>query len=77
MVSPPTWLNTSAPPLSSPHIDQRGESYQDVFLRLEPVIFEMLRTTTPLLIVGHQAILRVIYGCAPAFYHYTIVSFRL
>ena len=23
----------------------------------------MLRTTTPLLIVGHQAILRIVYGC--------------
>lgn len=40
----------------------RGESYQDVFLRLEPVIFEMLRQTQPLLIVGHQAILRILYG---------------
>jgi broad specificity phosphatase PhoE len=40
----------------------RGESYQDVFLRLEPVIFEMLRVTSPLLIVGHQAILRILYG---------------
>ena len=45
----------------------RGESYQDVFLRLEPVIFEMLRTTTPLLIVGHQAILRIVYGYASTY----------
>mmetsp|Transcript_19283 Transcript_19283/g.27105 ORF Transcript_19283/g.27105 Transcript_19283/m.27105 type:complete len:144 (+) Transcript_19283:726-1157(+) len=40
----------------------RGESYRDVFIRLEPVMFEMLRCRTPLLIVGHQAILRVLYG---------------
>ncbi|CAN0571400.1 unnamed protein product, partial [Ectocarpus sp. 12 AP-2014] len=39
-----------------------GESYQDLFLRLEPVIFEMLRERSPLLVVGHQAILRVLYG---------------
>lgn len=39
-----------------------GESYQDLFLRLEPVIFEMLRERLPLLVVGHQAILRVLYG---------------
>lgn len=55
-------LFRSHPLVPFPSMDQRGESYQDVFLRLEPVIFEMLRTTTPLLIVGHQAILRVIYG---------------
>lgn len=40
----------------------RGESYLDVFQRLEPVIFEMLRQRGPLLIIGHQAILRVLYG---------------
>eukprot|EP00611_Tribonema_gayanum_P026782 TRINITY_DN6463_c0_g1_i2.p1 TRINITY_DN6463_c0_g1~~TRINITY_DN6463_c0_g1_i2.p1 ORF type:complete len:552 (-),score=217.16 TRINITY_DN6463_c0_g1_i2:103-1758(-) len=40
----------------------RGESYQDVFIRLEPVMFEMLRCRTPLLIIGHQAILRVLYA---------------
>ncbi|CAM9101999.1 unnamed protein product [Heterosigma akashiwo] len=40
----------------------RGESYKDVFSRVEPVLFELQRSTTPLLIVGHQAILRVIYG---------------
>lgn len=40
----------------------RGESYQDVFLRLEPIIFEMMRQQSPLLIVGHQAILRILYG---------------
>eukprot|EP00904_Undaria_pinnatifida_P014300 jgi/Undpi1/9/HiC_scaffold_1.g00009.m1 len=39
-----------------------GESYQDLFSRLEPVLFEMLRERSPLLVVGHQAILRVLYG---------------
>ncbi|CAM9704661.1 unnamed protein product, partial [Discosporangium mesarthrocarpum] len=39
-----------------------GESYEDVFTRVEHVLFEMLRHRTPLLIVGHQAILRVLYG---------------
>lgn len=39
-----------------------GESYQDLFTRLEPVLFEMLRQRSPLLVVGHQAILRVLYG---------------
>jgi broad specificity phosphatase PhoE len=40
----------------------RGESYQDVIHRLEPVITELLRQREPLLIVAHQAILRVLYG---------------
>jgi len=40
----------------------RGESYKDLFARVEPVLFEMMRQTTPLLIVGHQAVLRIIYG---------------
>lgn len=40
----------------------RGESYLDVLHRLEPVIMEMERCRTPLLIVGHQGILRLIYA---------------
>ncbi len=40
----------------------RGESYQDVIHRLEPVITELLRQTKPILVVAHQAILRVLYG---------------
>ena len=40
----------------------RGESYQDVIERLEPVIIELERQRAPLLIVGHQAVLRVLYG---------------
>ncbi|KAI9306583.1 6-phosphofructo-2-kinase-domain-containing protein [Cunninghamella echinulata] len=38
-----------------------GESYRDVVLRLEPIIMELERHEN-ILIVGHQAILRCIYG---------------
>jgi broad specificity phosphatase PhoE/predicted kinase len=40
----------------------RGESYQDVIQRLEPVIFELERQRSPVLIVGHQAVLRALYA---------------
>jgi broad specificity phosphatase PhoE len=40
----------------------RGESYMDVTLRLEPVAQEMERTREPVLIVGHQGILRILYA---------------
>lgn len=40
----------------------RGESYLDVIARLEPIIIEMERHNEPLLIVGHQGILRIIYA---------------
>lgn len=40
----------------------RGESYSDVIARLEPVIFELERQRRPVLVVGHQAILRAIYA---------------
>ncbi|KAF0686634.1 Aste57867_21581 [Aphanomyces stellatus] len=40
----------------------RGESYQDVIHRLEPVITELMRLDRPILIVAHQAILRVLYA---------------
>jgi len=40
----------------------RGESYQDVIQRLEPVIFELERERAPVLIIGHQAVLRAIYA---------------
>ncbi|TMW64547.1 hypothetical protein Poli38472_011427 [Pythium oligandrum] len=40
----------------------RGESYQDVIHRLEPVIMELMRIDQPVLIVAHQAILRVLYA---------------
>mmetsp|Transcript_22383 Transcript_22383/g.48915 ORF Transcript_22383/g.48915 Transcript_22383/m.48915 type:complete len:250 (+) Transcript_22383:304-1053(+) len=39
-----------------------GESYLDVIQRLEPVIIELERQRDSVCIVGHQAILRVIYG---------------
>jgi broad specificity phosphatase PhoE/predicted kinase len=40
----------------------RGESYQDVIQRLEPVIFELERERAPLLMIGHQAVLRALYA---------------
>eukprot|EP00878_Enallax_costatus_P001097 GHUV01001234.1.p1 GENE.GHUV01001234.1~~GHUV01001234.1.p1 ORF type:complete len:335 (+),score=87.84 GHUV01001234.1:377-1381(+) len=40
----------------------RGESYLDMIARLEPVISEMEREGESIVIVGHQAVLRVIFG---------------
>ncbi|HEY8090244.1 MAG TPA: 6-phosphofructo-2-kinase/fructose-2,6-bisphosphatase [Polyangiaceae bacterium] len=40
----------------------RGESYQDVIQRLEPVIFELEREQAPVLVIGHQAVLRALYA---------------
>jgi broad specificity phosphatase PhoE/predicted kinase len=40
----------------------RGESYQDVIQRLEPVIFELERERAPVLVIGHQAVLRALYA---------------
>lgn len=40
----------------------RGESYLDVMQRLDPIVHELERQTDPLLIIGHQGILRVIYA---------------
>ena len=40
----------------------RGESYEDIAQRLEPVIIELMRTKAPVLIVSHQATLRVLYA---------------
>lgn len=39
----------------------RGESYEDLIARLDPVVLELERRTTPTLIVGHQAVLRALY----------------
>lgn len=39
-----------------------GESYVDVIHRLEPVILEIERQRAPVLIVGHNAVLRSIYA---------------
>ncbi len=40
----------------------RGESYEDVIVRLEPVIIEAERQREPVLIVAHQAVLRALYA---------------
>lgn len=40
----------------------RGESYADVIQRLEPLIVELERQRAPVLVIGHQAVLRVLYG---------------
>ncbi|MBI5610535.1 MAG: histidine phosphatase family protein [Deltaproteobacteria bacterium] len=40
----------------------RGESYTDVILRLEPVILELEREREPVLVIGHQAVLRMLYA---------------
>ncbi len=40
----------------------RGESYDDVIQRLDPVIIELERQRKPVLVIAHQAILRAIYG---------------
>jgi broad specificity phosphatase PhoE/predicted kinase len=47
----------------------RGESYEDLIARLDPVVLALERRTSPTLIVGHQAVLRALYayliGIAP------------
>jgi len=40
----------------------QGESYKDVIHRLEPVIFELERSTKPVLIISHRAVLRCLYA---------------
>ncbi|HMJ10413.1 MAG TPA: 6-phosphofructo-2-kinase/fructose-2,6-bisphosphatase [Polyangiaceae bacterium] len=40
----------------------RGESYGDVIQRLEPVIVELERQRVPVLVIGHQAVVRSLYG---------------
>jgi len=40
----------------------RGESYQDIVTRLEPVLIELMRQKDPIVIVSHQATLRVLYA---------------
>jgi broad specificity phosphatase PhoE len=40
----------------------RGESYVDVIQRLEPVILELERQREPVLVIGHQAVLRMLYA---------------
>ncbi len=40
----------------------RGESYEDVIQRLEPVIIELERQERAVLLVGHNAVVRAIYA---------------
>lgn len=40
----------------------RGESYSDVIQRLEPVIVELERQRSPVLVIAHQAVVRALYG---------------
>ena len=40
----------------------QGESYMDVIQRIEPMIFEIERSKKPIIIIGHQAMLRCLYG---------------
>jgi broad specificity phosphatase PhoE/predicted kinase len=40
----------------------RGESYRDVIRRLEPVIIELERERSPVVIIAHQAVLRALYA---------------
>jgi 6-phosphofructo-2-kinase / fructose-2,6-biphosphatase 3 len=40
----------------------RGESYEDIILRLDPVIIELERTRKPVLVIAHNAVLRALYA---------------
>ena len=40
----------------------QGESYKDLIRRLDPIIIDIERTRSPLLIVAHQAVLRALYA---------------
>lgn len=40
----------------------RGESYEDVIARLDPLILELERQQDPVLIVSHNAVIRVLMG---------------
>lgn len=40
----------------------RGESYTDVIARLDPAIIEIERHERPILIIGHQGVLRALYA---------------
>nr|CAG4714819.1 unnamed protein product [Naegleria fowleri] len=41
---------------------QNGESYLDMIYRIEPAITELERQRCPLLIIGHQAVNRILYS---------------
>ena len=40
----------------------RGESYEDVIQRLDPMIIQLERQRSPVLLIGHQAVLRALYA---------------
>jgi len=40
----------------------RGESYQDIIQRLDPVIIDLERQRAPLVVIGHLAVTRTLYG---------------
>jgi len=40
----------------------RGESYMDLIQRVEPLIFSIERSKDPVVVVGHQAVIRCMYG---------------
>jgi broad specificity phosphatase PhoE/predicted kinase len=40
----------------------RGESYEDVIQRLDPLIIQLERQTAPVLVIAHQAVLRALYA---------------
>jgi len=40
----------------------RGESYEDVIQRLDPMIIQLERQRAPVLLIGHQAVLRAVYA---------------
>lgn len=44
------------------HRFPRGESYQDVAIRLEPLMMELERNESNLLVIAHESVLRVLYG---------------
>lgn len=44
------------------HRYPRGESYMDVIQRIEPIIFEIERIRSPIIVIGHHGILRCLYG---------------
>jgi broad specificity phosphatase PhoE/predicted kinase len=40
----------------------RGESYEDVIQRLDPLLIQLERQRTPVLVIAHQAVLRALYA---------------